>query len=354
MADPKTEADDVPPKNAAQPEASTAEQQAQQPGIKIASQIAQRQVNRASHAAAAPYVAAHAGVSAPRKKSVAIPERLPETTGTGYKWDYRKKVAVPFPVHLVAVGGFYLRSYAGYDFLLMRLAALQDNITLTLDSGFRTMKQQQDLWTERQQNKSKGPAAFPGQSNHQQGLSMDVHMGIEFEDWKSGKVKTNEIHTWLSKNAARFGFDQRDLQRLPDGRPWEPWHWTHLEDATIHGLTDPQVKEILSGVYDDLVAAGREVVYDAQGAPDILRILLKVAGDNAVAWSRSAATQTTSRKTQLDLLAAQAALQSAELHRKASEGMHSVLEELPKGFLGTLPLFDFTRGLWSDQIAPGE
>lgn len=59
------------------------------------------------------------------------------------------------------------------------------------------------------------PAAYPGTSNHGWGSAVDI------------KVKYGDsAHTWLTQNAAKFGFSN------PFSNPrTEPWHWEHLASA---------------------------------------------------------------------------------------------------------------------------
>jgi predicted chitinase len=59
------------------------------------------------------------------------------------------------------------------------------------------------------------PAAYPGTSNHGWGSAVDL------------KVRYGDsAHTWLTNNAAKFGFSN------PFSNPrTEPWHWEHLASA---------------------------------------------------------------------------------------------------------------------------
>lgn len=59
------------------------------------------------------------------------------------------------------------------------------------------------------QKPGKPKAAQPGRSNHGLGISVDIHPGA--------------IHTWMKRNAARFGW-VNDV-------PSEPWHWSYKYPA---------------------------------------------------------------------------------------------------------------------------
>jgi LAS superfamily LD-carboxypeptidase LdcB len=53
-------------------------------------------------------------------------------------------------------------------------------------------------------------AAKPGNSNHQNGIAIDIAVA---------GADGNEVYEWLKLNAPRFGF-----VRTVSG---EPWHWEH-------------------------------------------------------------------------------------------------------------------------------
>jgi cell wall-associated NlpC family hydrolase len=63
-----------------------------------------------------------------------------------------------------------------------------------------------------------GLAAFPGTSNHGWALAVDLCGGINI----AGSVQW----TWMTVNAARFGFVQPDWAG-PGGEKPEPWHWEY-------------------------------------------------------------------------------------------------------------------------------
>jgi hypothetical protein len=94
-------------------------------------------------------------------------------------------------------------------------AARSDNITLSANSGFRTMPHQQALCAQNALC-SAGDyerVAKPGTSNHQMGLAID------FSELPPdpGPVPGNPIWGWLSANAASFGYKNYVK---------EAWHWS--------------------------------------------------------------------------------------------------------------------------------
>ena len=100
--------------------------------------------------------------------------------------------------------GKEMRVDAAAAFNKMAAAAKRAGITLSVNSGFRTMAQQQVLYNNYLHHRG-ASAAKPGYSNHQGGLSADIHM-------------TASVSRWLKANAASYGF-KNDVKG-------EAWHWT--------------------------------------------------------------------------------------------------------------------------------
>lgn len=91
----------------------------------------------------------------------------------------------------------------------MITAAVQDGVTIAINSGFRSYPEQEYLWD----GFNKGlpgfnKAAKPGFSNHQSGIAFDIAVA-----GGSG----NPTYDWLKVHATSFGF-----VRTVSG---EPWHW---------------------------------------------------------------------------------------------------------------------------------
>lgn len=108
----------------------------------------------------------------------------------------------PFTIEVIHIGGKPTAKPTGHAFLKMQKAADAAGVSLTINSGFRTMAEQQYLYACYQHgNCNNGNlAAKPGYSNHQSGRALDL-----------------TTSTWLANNAARFGF-KRTV-------PSEAWHY---------------------------------------------------------------------------------------------------------------------------------
>lgn len=117
------------------------------------------------------------------------------------------------PVELIVMladsdSGKYLSVPAATSFVKMKKAAKADGVRLSINLGFRTLDEQEALWIKKGMNTA--VVARPGYSNHQMGLSADIHV--------NGTLATGP-GLWLANNAARFKF--------VNDEPEEPWHWTY-------------------------------------------------------------------------------------------------------------------------------
>jgi hypothetical protein len=132
-----------------------------------------------------------------------IPPSGPSTGRTvdGYVKGVRRAITVsPVP------NGKFLRTDAATAFNRMHAAARQEGIELRVNSGFRTMAEQQALYAA-YLNGTGNLAAKPGYSNHQGGIAVDISVGST----------SSSTYQWLKRNASRFGF----VRTVPS----EPWHW---------------------------------------------------------------------------------------------------------------------------------
>ena len=111
---------------------------------------------------------------------------------------------------------------------LFDAAKAEKNYTLTAVSGFRSYQTQLNIYNRRVKNAGKAKAdlyvAWPGASEHQLGLAMDVgrrtnsSLKASFGNTPEGK--------WLAENCYRFGFILRYKQEWTEttGYAYEPWH----------------------------------------------------------------------------------------------------------------------------------
>ncbi|AKQ69546.1 penicillin-resistant DD-carboxypeptidase [Myxococcus hansupus] len=104
--------------------------------------------------------------------------------------------------------GKEMRTDAAAAFNRMHAAARAQGITLKVNSGFRSMAEQEALYRA-YKNGTGNLAAPPGYSNHQGGIAVDV---------QTGGTGTS-TYRWMANNAKNFGF----VRTVPS----EPWHWEY-------------------------------------------------------------------------------------------------------------------------------
>ncbi|WP_164018707.1 peptidoglycan-binding protein [Pyxidicoccus trucidator] len=104
--------------------------------------------------------------------------------------------------------GKVMRSDAAAAYNRMYADAKAAGITLKVNSGFRTMAEQQALYRA-YQNGTGNLAAKPGYSNHQGGIAVDINVG----------GTGTSTYRWLAANASKYGFARTV--------PSEPWHWEY-------------------------------------------------------------------------------------------------------------------------------
>jgi len=108
------------------------------------------------------------------------------------------------PIKLITVGGKPTSIAVGHQFIKMQKAANAAGVTLSINSGFRTMAEQQHLYScYVNKNCNNGNlAAKPGYSNHQGGFALDL-----------------TTSSWLASHAGQYGFTRTV--------PSEAWHYEY-------------------------------------------------------------------------------------------------------------------------------
>ena len=118
----------------------------------------------------------------------------------------------------------------------LMLAASNDSVTLLLVSGFRGITYQADLFKKKL---AAGQTideilcvnAAPGYSQHHTGCAVDIAtpnsrpLTLDFE--------SAPAFTWLTHNAAKFGFTMPYERNNPWGIDYEPWHWFFHKDHQL-------------------------------------------------------------------------------------------------------------------------
>ena len=119
----------------------------------------------------------------------------------------------------------------------------KDGVIIVLDSIYRSVKEQQDLWDRWSKDPEKGIeyakkyAAVPGYSEHHTGLAVDIVIkkdGKLIEE-NEDMIKEREIFKKIHKKLSKYGFILRYLEGRDDitGYTYEPWHLRYVGSAKI-------------------------------------------------------------------------------------------------------------------------
>ena len=104
-------------------------------------------------------------------------------------------------------------------------AAAASGHAIRLNSGFRTVAEQEEVWNAYRNGKG-AKAARPGRSNHQSGIAFDLNT----------RSFSSPLYAWMVENGPRHGFI-RTVSR-------EHWHWEHRPAAAArHGYKLPGVRD---------------------------------------------------------------------------------------------------------------
>jgi zinc D-Ala-D-Ala carboxypeptidase len=146
------------------------------------------------------------------------------------------------PERLMTVGNFvrdnysreeFLEGEAAQAFLAMVTAARSQGVQLMGISGFRSIADQQALFT-RQVQRHGSPteaakwSAPPGYSEHHTGYAIDIADMTRSDTDVKVNFEETPAYQWLAVNAHRYGFEQSFPRDNPQGVSYEPWHWRYV------------------------------------------------------------------------------------------------------------------------------
>ncbi len=129
----------------------------------------------------------------------------------------------------------------------LRNALLEEGVDIELDSSYRSVKRQQEIWDqfmeEHGEEYTKKYVAVPGYSEHHTGLAIDVCLKIDgkFVYDNDEMIAQKEIFAKVHAKLADYGFILRYLEGKEDvtGYSYEPWHFRYIKDVEV-------AKEIMS------------------------------------------------------------------------------------------------------------
>ncbi|BAY99055.1 peptidase M15B and M15C, D,D-carboxypeptidase VanY/endolysin [Tolypothrix tenuis PCC 7101] len=133
-------------------------------------------------------------------------------------------------------GRIRMRKTAAEKFQEMKQAARSAGVILVPISGFRSVKEQEQLFfgvgAQRNQTPAERAAlsAPPGHSEHHTGYAVDVGDGAVPATNLQANFDNTKAYQWLEANAARFGFEMSFPKDNAQGVSYEPWHWRFVGD----------------------------------------------------------------------------------------------------------------------------
>lgn len=144
------------------------------------------------------------------------------------------------PADLVSVtakhvsGRFQLREKAHNALLEMFSAAAEAGYTLYVKSAYRSYKTQNTMYynrLEKNNGKDDGWVSYPGASDHQTGLGLDVlnYAWTQKSGMNAEFAKTAEAQ-WMAEHCHEYGFVIRYLEGKEEvtGIHYEPWHLRYV------------------------------------------------------------------------------------------------------------------------------
>ena len=123
---------------------------------------------------------------------------------------------------------------------------LSEGIDIELDSTYRSVQRQEELWAEFEEKYGleycQKYVAVPGYSEHHTGLAIDVCLIKDGEviDDNDAMIAETEIFAKVHEKLADYGF----ILRYPEGREdvtgysYEPWHFRYVGEEAAKEITE--------------------------------------------------------------------------------------------------------------------
>ena len=131
------------------------------------------------------------------------------------------------------------KAYAAY--LKLKEAMAAEGVDIQLDSGRRSVAEQQDIWDRFMikygEEYTKKTVAVPGYSEHQTGLALDLYFILDGTTvyYNEDLVQYPEVWAKIHAKLADYGFILRYLEGKEDitGYSYEPWHIRYIDDVAL-------------------------------------------------------------------------------------------------------------------------
>lgn len=178
--------------------------------------------------------------------------------------DYIPKNLVKIKVKKTSSSAIQMCDFVSDALDAMFSAALSDGITLYAHSGYRSYQTQKTMYynrLEKNNGKDDGVVAFPGSSDHQTGLGIDVISKAWIGKRFNSEFAQTEEAQWMAAHCAEYGF----IIRYPEGKEditkiiYEPWHLRYVGLQAARYMTD-------SGLtLEEFTAQWQKALSDFQG-----------------------------------------------------------------------------------------
>ena len=167
---------------------------------------------------------------------------------------------------------YQVEKEAAEKFNELREALQEDGVYIELDSTYRSVKRQQEIWNQFEKEKGLAYAqkyvAVPGYSEHHTGLALDVKLiknGKIIED-NDAMIAEKETFAKVHAKLSQYGFILRYLEGKDDitGYAYEPWHLRYVGSESVakeimdKGLTLEQYLEIDYSPYMGYQFSGKD------------------------------------------------------------------------------------------------
>lgn len=138
---------------------------------------------------------------------------------------------------------FLVEKEALKNFYELRDELLEEGIDIELDSTYRSVEEQQEIWDEWSNDPELGVEyckkylAVPGYSEHHTGLAIDVFLIKDGKDIRENDdmIAERELFAKVHEKLAKHGFILRYLEGKEDvtGYAYEPWHFRYVGSPKI-------------------------------------------------------------------------------------------------------------------------
>lgn len=164
----------------------------------------------------------------------------------------------------------------------MFAAALEDGYTLYVKSAYRSYGTQNTMYQNRldKYGYDDGLVAYPGSSDHQTGLGVDV-LNYEWtlKDGMNEKFALEKEAQWMAEHCHEFGFVIRYMEDKEEitGIKYEPWHLRYVgKEAAAYIMENHLSLEEFTEEWQEYVAD-----YESRGG-DLDRLLIRLRQSPAV------------------------------------------------------------------------